>query len=86
MLIFAVEKGFDFNFWTSEFRIGPVDVGLEFLTPWVSENKMIFSQIGDVEGYSFLFVPFADHKVTDVGDHSTFICCPINVMDWSRNR
>ena len=85
MLIFAIEEGLDFDLGSFEFGIGPIDVGLEFLAPGVTKNEMILSQIGDVERYSFFLVPFADHKVTDVGDHATFICSSVDVMNWSWN-
>ena len=61
VLIFAIEESFDFNLRSFEFGICPVDVRLELLALWVSEDKMVFSQVGHVERYSFLLVPFADH-------------------------
>ena len=81
--IMTIEEGFDFNFGSFEFGVGPIDIWLEFLTPWVAKDKMILSQVGNVERYSFFFVSFADHEVTYVGDHSTFVRCSVDVMDWS---
>ena len=43
MLVFTIEEGFDFNLGSFKFGVNPIDVGLEFLTPGITEDKMILS-------------------------------------------
>ena len=63
----------------------PVNVWFEILTPRVSKNEAILSQICDVKGDSFPVVSFADHKVADMGDCSSLVFAAVYIDDWARD-
>jgi hypothetical protein len=56
VLVSPVQECLDFDSWSFETGVSPIDVGFEVLTPWIPKDKSIFAQVCNIEWYSLFDV------------------------------
>ena len=77
-----MSDGFDLDLGAFKLVIGPINIRIESSEPRVSQDKVVFSYVSDIESLSEFLLSLLDKKVAVVGDFSIFVHGAIDCIDW----
>ena len=77
-----MSDGFDFDLGAFELVVGPINIWIESSEPRVSQDKVIFSYVSDIESLSELLLSLLDKEVAVVSDFPIFVHGAVDCINW----
>ncbi len=74
-----MEQGFNFYWWANKFAVRPINIRVEGLEPWVSEDHLIQSKVCDVEAFGAFLSSMGYKEVKVVCNLPRFVKGSVNV-------
>ena len=76
----SMEKRLNFDAWPNEFTVGPVNVRVKCTEPWITKDKAVSSEVGDIELFHDFLISSGYEEVEVVCNASSFVVGAVNVL------